>query len=118
MNNQFSSKFCKKCSNYLKLIEEDDNLYYKCYKCNDDNMILINDICIFNKQYKNNELKSIEFDNINKNKYHIEDNSLPKNKSKCSHCKKINNNPYFVKYINMIFNIIYICINCNKNYTH
>lgn len=110
------NKFCEKCDNYLKLIEDENNLYYQCMKCENSEKIFIKNTLIYHKEYKNTDYNSIELNNIIKNKYHIEDPSLPKNKTKCIHCKKINSNPYIVKYIEMKFNIINICINCNKNF--
>lgn len=109
-------KFCDNCDNYLKLVENDNNLYYSCTKCTDSPLILIENVCIFSKKYKNTDFRSIEIDNLVKNKYLLEDPCLPRNKSKCPKCKKINQNSYFVKYIDMKFNIINICSNCKHNF--
>jgi hypothetical protein len=50
------------------------------------------------------------------NKYKTNDNTLPKKKSKCPHCKKINENVYEVNYHNNCYNINNICSNCFLNW--
>jgi DNA-directed RNA polymerase subunit M/transcription elongation factor TFIIS len=107
--------FCKNCKMYLKYKEIEDKLYKYCNKCGDDSKIEITNVCLFTKKYKNIDLDYLENIKV-KEKNIINDRTIPVNKSKCKKCKKINYNPYIVKYINNKYNIIYTCIKCEENY--
>lgn len=107
-------EFCEKCENYLEykeyIIDKKRKLYYYCEKCNYKKECNIKQITF--KKYKTKK-KIINDEYLNK--YKIKDNTLPRKKIKCKFCHKKNNNPYEIKYINNLFAMNIICINCKKN---
>ena len=68
---------------------------------------------VMHKVYKQKEKKD---DAKYLNKYKNQDQSLPRRRSKCPHCKKININVYEIKYINNSYNMNFICGKCNENW--
>ena len=109
-------KFCEDCGDYLVIKETRVGgvfkICYFCEACMKGEECL--NTCVYNKVYKK-EKDLVNYD-TSLNKYHIQDSTLPTKTGKCTHCKKTNNNPYYVKYINNSFNIIMICKKCLKNF--
>ena len=101
--------FCKKCKNYMKIIEKKINnkrsIYYTCNLCNYTEPT--NNFKIFNKSYKQD--KNIKI--IQNPEFSIHDNTLPRKNTKCPECKKINDNVY---YQNDNLTITLICSNCKN----
>lgn len=101
--------FCKHCKNYMQIQEIDmnnlRNIYYSCKQCN--YFQPTKQYNIFTKNYKNNHKQNW----IRNPEFAVEDNTLPRKSTKCTSCKKINDNVY---YQNNNLTITLICKNCKN----
>jgi DNA-directed RNA polymerase subunit M/transcription elongation factor TFIIS len=108
-------EFCNKCENYLYykeyIVNDIRKLFYYCKKCNYKKECENKQIIL--KTYKTKK-KILKEDYLNY--YKIQDKTLPRKLTKCKHCHKKNNNPYEVKYINNLYTMNLICVNCKKNF--
>lgn len=110
-------EFCSDCNTFLFIKEADVSgqrcLVSFCNKCN--TIKPCTNMCVMHKVYKQKE----KIDDSNHlNKYKVHDSSLPRRKSKCPHCKKMNINVYEIKYTNNSYHMNFICGNdkCYKNW--
>ena len=121
-------EFCDNCENYLSLKEireekeegkEDTtdtnsfDIIYHCSSCDLDKPC--NNYMIYRKVYKK---EGISMTDAHLNTYKARDPTLPRRKSKCTKCNKIDNNPYQVKYADNSFNILSICLTCNHMFKY
>ena len=121
-------EFCDKCENYLSLKEvrnineeekeqkldsNDFDIVYHCSSCNLEKPC--NKYMIYKKVYKK---EGLVMKDKHLNKYKARDPTLPRRKSKCTSCNKVDNNPYQVKYADNSFNILSICLSCNHMFKY
>ena len=107
-------KFCSDCKNmlYMKEIDIADvrTLVHSCKHCKTD--VICDNLKIESKEYRTTNT----LDTSHLNKYKVNDPTLQTRKTKCPKCKKINVNPFEVKYHHNSYNVKCICKNCHNDW--